>query len=380
MPGRFFFGRRSRDRPEGQGSWRASDGVVAGSAPSRASAITARRRRHCQPTAPSRSGLDRHDMRSRTIRTNSAPVERPRHHPSRAGGHRGGSSHSTIVGDHRSLSSDLAAVQTPTSSHLRDRVMNRSHDDRRTWRRTEGVGPLSVREPHRNFATSPRNSARTNGPCRRRRPNGGGRRGTSLIAAGHREAGQPMPGPDPARAAPIAIADARADRSRRAVFTDVARHLRRVLLTHLEELEPAPGDLDRTRQNPRDEYQNRRCDPGSRAPWTIPLPATPPIPMVPIMTSLRHAVSRNSDRSLRAILIDLQRRKCWSEASASMTARELENLRECWSVRGRYWQVFPGLLNGRVPWRSRPIWLMLGGRGCGQDPRRRGMGARHRAR
>jgi len=49
-----------------------------------------------------------------------------------------------------------------------------------------------------------------------------------------------------------------------------------------------------------------------------------------------------------------------------MTARELEILRECWSVRGRYWQVFPGLLNGRVPWRSRPIWLLMGGRGSGK--------------
>src|SRR4051812_3236816 len=100
--------------------------------------------------------------------------------------------------------------------------------------------------------------------------------------------------------------------------------------------------------------------------WTIPRRATPPILMVPIMTSRPHAASRNSDRSLRAILIDLQRRKRWSEVSASMTTRELENLRECWSVRGRYWQVFPGLLNGPNPWRSRPTWLLMGGRGSGK--------------
>ena len=66
------------------------------------------------------------------------------------------------------------------------------------------------------------------------------------IAVERLASGQPMPGPDPALAAPIAVADARADRSRSPVFTDVARHLRRVLLTDLEELEPAPGDLDRT--------------------------------------------------------------------------------------------------------------------------------------
>lgn len=49
-----------------------------------------------------------------------------------------------------------------------------------------------------------------------------------------------------------------------------------------------------------------------------------------------------------------------------MSRKDLETLCDAWSVRGRYWQVFPGLLAGQHPWRVRPTWLLLGGRGAGK--------------
>jgi phage terminase large subunit-like protein len=49
-----------------------------------------------------------------------------------------------------------------------------------------------------------------------------------------------------------------------------------------------------------------------------------------------------------------------------MSRRDLLTLLESWSVKGRAWQVYPGLLSHREPWRLRPKWLLLGGRGAGK--------------
>src|SRR5688572_22085345 len=84
------------------------------------------------------------------------------------------------------------------------------------------------------------------------------------------------------------------------------------------------------------------------------------------MTSPPAAASKTSDRSLRAILIDLSQRRNWNEASGSMTRSDLLTLLESWSLKGRAWQVYPGLLAWPEPWRARPKWLLLGGRGAGK--------------
>ncbi|HEY8382754.1 MAG TPA: terminase family protein [Microvirga sp.] len=44
----------------------------------------------------------------------------------------------------------------------------------------------------------------------------------------------------------------------------------------------------------------------------------------------------------------------------------METLIESWSVSGRFWQVYPGTLDYRFPWRVRPQWLLVGGRGTGK--------------
>jgi len=49
-----------------------------------------------------------------------------------------------------------------------------------------------------------------------------------------------------------------------------------------------------------------------------------------------------------------------------MTRTDAQRLLESWSVRGRAWQVYPGLLAHGEPWRARPKWLLLGGRGVGK--------------
>jgi phage terminase large subunit-like protein len=50
----------------------------------------------------------------------------------------------------------------------------------------------------------------------------------------------------------------------------------------------------------------------------------------------------------------------------SLTRSDVQTLLDSWSVRGRAWQVFPGLLDCAEPWRLRPKWLLLGGRGAGK--------------
>jgi phage terminase large subunit-like protein len=49
-----------------------------------------------------------------------------------------------------------------------------------------------------------------------------------------------------------------------------------------------------------------------------------------------------------------------------MTRSDLLTLLESWSLKGRAWQVYPGLLAWPEPWRARPKWLLLGGRGAGK--------------
>src|SRR5688572_15982133 len=51
------------------------------------------------------------------------------------------------------------------------------------------------------------------------------------------------------------------------------------------------------------------------------------------MTSPPRAAWRTSDRSLRAILIDLSQRRTWNEISASMSRRDLLTLLKSWSDR-----------------------------------------------
>src|SRR3712207_5567391 len=82
--------------------------------------------------------------------------------------------------------------------------------------------------------------------------------------------------------------------------------------------------------------------------------------------SVPSAASTTSARSLRAILIALSRRRSWSEVLGSLSRSDVQTLLEAWSTKGRAWQVFPGLLDCAEPWRFRPTWLLLGGRGAGK--------------
>jgi len=101
-----------------------------------------------------------------------------------------------------------------------------------------------VREPHRTLRDIAAELGLDERAFRRWRNRCGWPPRPAAIAVERRDSGQPMPGPGPVLTPPVAYG--RADRNRSPAFTEVARHLRRVLLTHLEELEPAPGDLDRT--------------------------------------------------------------------------------------------------------------------------------------
>ena len=107
-----------------------------------------------------------------------------------------------------------------------------------------------VQEPHRSLrdiaavelGLDPR-------AFRRRRAQWGWPARHAAITAERLEVERRLPGVDPALAAmvPLSVLDAaNADRSRPPAFAEVARRLRRVLLTQLEDLEPGPGDLDRT--------------------------------------------------------------------------------------------------------------------------------------